>query len=30
VFAFGMFLGWLGAWLAAGHHLRQTLPHGGA
>lgn len=24
-----MALGWLGAWLAAGHHLRQTLPHGG-
>lgn len=23
-------LGWLGAWLAAGHHLRQTLPDGGA
>lgn len=21
-------LGWLGAWLAAGHHLRQTLPRG--
>ena len=20
-------LGWLGAWLAAGHHLRRTLPH---
>lgn len=26
----GMLLGWLGAWLAAGHHLRQTLPAGGA
>lgn len=23
-------LGWLGAWLAAGHHLRRTLPDGGA
>jgi cell division transport system permease protein len=23
-----MALGWLGAWLAAGHHLRQTLPRG--
>lgn len=23
-----MTLGWLGAWLAAGHHLRQSLPHG--
>ena len=23
-----MALGWLGAWLAAGHHLRQTLPSG--
>ena len=23
-----MALGWLGAWLAAGHHLRQTLPQG--
>jgi len=23
-------LGWLGAWLAAGHHLRRTLPHGDA
>lgn len=22
-------LGWLGAWLAAGHHLRRTLPDGG-
>lgn len=24
-----MALGWLGAWLAAGHHLRHTLPKGG-
>lgn len=30
VFAASMFLGWLGAWLAAGHHLRQTLPRGNA
>lgn len=28
VLAGAMALGWLGAWLAAGHHLRQTLPHG--
>jgi cell division transport system permease protein len=28
VLAGAMALGWLGAWLAAGHHLRQTLPQG--
>ena len=30
VLAGAMTLGWLGAWLAAGHHLRQTLPQGDA
>jgi cell division transport system permease protein len=30
VFAAAIALGWLGAWLAAGHHLRQTLPQGDA
>lgn len=29
VLAGAMALGWLGAWLAAGHHLRQTVPQGG-
>jgi cell division transport system permease protein len=28
VVAAAILLGWLGAWLAAGHHLRQTLPRG--
>lgn len=27
VFGIAVALGWLGAWLAAGHHLRNTLPH---
>lgn len=30
VLASGMLLGWLGAWFAAGHHLRQSLPQGEA
>jgi cell division transport system permease protein len=28
VVAGAVLLGWIGAWLAAGHHLRQTLPQG--
>jgi cell division transport system permease protein len=27
VFGVAVALGWLGAWLAAGHHLRRALPH---